>query len=131
MRPNVLIDLDGVLHKYSKGQLDGTIYDCVVPGAKEFIDSIKDRYRIVIWTARLSKDDNRIFPPNSKEEIIEFLNENEIYYDEINSDKLPAIAYIDDRAIEFKGNWEYVGKRIEEYSDDIKKQLNVKSWKEI
>lgn len=132
MRPNILIDLDGVLHKYSKGQFDGTIYDDVVPGAKEFIDSIKDEYRIVIWTARLSKDNRRLFPADVTEnDIRDFLCKNDIYFDEINSDKLTAIAYVDDRAVEFKGDWEYVRKRIEEYSNNIKEQLSIKSWKEI
>ena len=132
MRPNVLIDLDGVLHKYSKGQFDGTIYDSVVPGAREFIDSIKHRFRIVIWTARVSKDNDRLFPAIvTEEDVKNFLNENNIYFDEINSDKLTAIAYVDDRAVEFKGNWEYVRERIEEYSNHVKKQLNIKSWKEI
>ncbi len=38
MKKRAMIDLDGTIHKYSKGYADGTIYDDPFEGAKEVIN---------------------------------------------------------------------------------------------
>ena len=129
MKPRIMIDLDGVVHRYSKGFDDGTLYDDPMPGAKEFIDSMKDIYEIVIFTARVSTTKIRFAPASSIKYVEEWLNKHNIYFDLVTSDKLPAIAYIDDRAIEFKGDWNYVRERFEILNKEAKDEFDVNCWK--
>lgn len=128
MKPRILIDLDGVVHRYSKGFHDGTLYDDVMPGAREFIEELKDTYEIVIFTARISKEKERFAPRTGTKKVMEWLNKYDIYFDRITSDKLPAVAYIDDRAIEFKGDWNYVRERFKLLDQDAKEEFGVKCW---
>jgi len=51
----IAIDFDGVIHKYSKGWHDGTIYDEPMPGAFEAISKIMDdNYAVYILSTRNS-----------------------------------------------------------------------------
>ena len=108
-----MIDLDGTIHKYSKGFQDGEIYDEPFDGAKEVIEWLKDNgYEIVIFTTRASKE-NAIENNGSNEEQIKkvgvWLKNNGIYFDRITAEKLGADFYIDDKAITIKnGNWNAV-----------------------
>ncbi|MFW6310828.1 MAG: hypothetical protein ACOC1K_01185 [Nanoarchaeota archaeon] len=107
----IMIDFDGVIHSYHEGFKDGTIYGYVIDGAKEFIDELRKNHQIVIFTTRASKGNN----PNYKEAIKDigyWLNENDIYFDFITGDKLPAIIYIDDNAIRFENNWKEIKDKI-------------------
>ena len=93
----LMIDLDGTIHKYSKGFLDGSIYDDPVEGSKETLEYFKDNgFEIIIFTSRLSREGT-----NTEEDIIEWLEKWGIPYDSITADKLPAVAYIDDRNLRF------------------------------
>lgn len=129
MKPRIMIDMDGVIHKYRKGFHDGTLYDTVSAEGRKFINEMKDEYEIVIWTARISKEKERFAPRMKVSEVEKYLKDNDIYYDRITSDKLPAVAYIDDRAIEFKGDWDYVRERFKFLDQDAKEEFGVKCWK--
>ncbi len=96
----VMIDFDGVIHAYSKGWQDGSIYDKPIDGCKEALDNLKSLgYHICIFTARLIND-------SEAERYIEtWLHKYNIPFDEITSIKLPALLYIDDRGYRFSGNW--------------------------
>ena len=43
IKKRAMIDLDGTIHKYSKGYADGSIYDDPFEGAKEVIDFFKKK----------------------------------------------------------------------------------------
>ena len=129
MKPRIMIDLDGVVHRYSKGFYDGTLYDDPMNGAKEFIDGMKDIYEVVIFTARVSTTKDRFAPASSIKYVEEWLNKHNIYFDMVTSDKLPAIAYVDDRAIEFKGDWDYVRERFEILDKEGKDEFGIDCWK--
>jgi hypothetical protein len=104
---NILIDFDGPIHKYSKGFNDGTIYDVPTNGVKKAIDILSKYFRIVIFTARLSLEANNGDEEKtrqSKIDIEKYLKKHNIYYDDITCIKIPAVAYIDDMAIQFD-NW--------------------------
>ena len=112
-----MIDLDGTIHKYSKGFMDGTLYDPPFPGAKETIDWLKSQgYEIVIFTTRVSPEHCAVLGQDLDQqmnEITNWLNKYEIYYDKITADKIAADFYIDDRAIPIiNGNWNDVKKQI-------------------
>lgn len=132
MKPNVLIDFDGVIHKYSKGIYDCSLYDDPVEGAKEFIDSIKDKYRIVVFTARLCPVED-LHPNITIEDIAKWMNKYNIYYDEITYKKLPAVAYIDDMCIEFSPNlgWDYVKGNLAILDRIARRQIGINTWEEF
>lgn len=94
------IDFDGPIHRFSKGYEDGSIYDEAVEGVFDALMKLIDAgYTVVIHTAR-----------KPFESIQEWLKEKAADYPEIQNleitdEKVPAIAYIDDRAIRFT-NWQ-------------------------
>lgn len=94
-KKTIASDFDGVLHKYSMGWSDGTIYDVPVEGAREKIIMLLDAgFEVVVFTTRKDKKaigkwlEHWDFPPLP-----------------ITNEKIPALAYIDDRALRFT-NWE-------------------------
>ena len=44
MRKNIVFDFDGVIHKYSKGWQDGSIYDEPVEGIAKVINALHNKY---------------------------------------------------------------------------------------
>ena len=67
-----IFDLDGTLVKHNGYKIDG--YDTLLPGAKEYVDSIPGSDFILILTSRTDE---------YKDMTLEFLKQNEIRYDEI------------------------------------------------
>ena len=97
-KPSIAIDFDGVLHIDSH---DHSITNQVIEGAKESIDKLKDQFKIIIYSARIRPE----YDINKGiSDIEQFLNQADIYYDEISICKPVAQYYIDDRAIRFI-NW--------------------------
>lgn len=88
--PKVLVDFDGVIHQYSKGWQDGTIYDPPVPDAVHALAALEAHgYEVVIFSSRDS------------EQIRKWMIEQGLGAFRVTNVKEPAIAYIDDRAIRF------------------------------
>jgi len=113
----VMIDVDGTIHKYSKGFGDGSMYDDPFPGARKVIDFLrKEGYEIVIFTTRASAENAKEYGQDVNEQIenVEnWLSNNNIYYDRVTAEKLHADFYIDDKAIYIKnGDWLEVLKEI-------------------
>lgn len=93
-KPTVLVDFDGVIHKYRYGWFDGTAYDEPVDGAKETLQGLVDRgYEVVIFSTR------------DAEQIEQWLRTNRFPPYRVTNYKEPAVAIIDDRAIRFE-NWD-------------------------
>jgi len=122
-RPTIAIDFDGVIHKYSEGWKDGSIYDEPIEGALKAIKELMKDYSVFIFSTR------------SPWQIVRWLNSGEHYpycgamaYDTANGyearvipfwvkfwnkkdvlgvtrRKLPAMVYVDDRALKFEGDW--------------------------
>jgi|WetSurSiteA1Bulk_404760.scaffolds.fasta_scaffold00112_11 hypothetical protein len=124
-RKRVMIDLDGTIHKYSQGYLDGSLYDGPFEGAKKVIDYLRNiGYEIVIFTTRASEENAQEFNYNLDEELTkikDWLTKYNIYFDRITAEKLPADFYIDDKAINIpNGDWDtvlYVIKKRLEYKE--------------
>lgn len=96
-RRPIAIDFDGVLHLYSRGFHDGTIYDKPIPGARAALIRLRKKYWIYIFSARAHSQ-------REKDVIAKWLRKNKIPFDEVVNHKPVAFAYIDDRAIHFD-NW--------------------------
>lgn len=93
----ICIDFDGVIHRYGKGWGDGTAYDEPMEGALYAMKKLADQgYELVIFSTRPAA------------QIMEWLHkwwpEGNGEFPLVTNEKLPAIAYIDDRAIRFT-NW--------------------------
>jgi hydroxymethylpyrimidine pyrophosphatase-like HAD family hydrolase len=93
MSKRVCVDFDGVIHKYSKGYQDGSIYDEPMEGTKKALETLrKEGFEVIIFTTR------------TYEEIKDWLATHEIPYDQVTQTKIPALVYIDDRGLRFT-NW--------------------------
>lgn len=104
-RNRIMIDFDGVIHKYTEWN-NGTLNKEMIPGTKEAIDKLRHKYEIVIFTTRASATYKS--PEEMKALLTDmesWLKDRDIYYDRITSEKLGAIAYIDDRGVRFNGDW--------------------------
>lgn len=89
-KPKVLVDFDGVIHQYSKGWDDGSIYDPPISGAQEALIQIEaEGYEVVIFSTR------------DAEQIVPYLAEHGFKPYRVTNIKEPAICQIDDRAIHF------------------------------
>jgi hypothetical protein len=103
----IMIDFDRTIHKYSEGWKDGSIYDEPFDGVKEVIKILRENgYEIVIFTCRLSETANGKENVEKQKILIkDWLKKYEIEVDGMTAEKLPALAYIDDSALYFDGQW--------------------------
>lgn len=91
MKPRVCVDFDGVLNNYRYFDKDNLFKPR--PGAKEFLERLSQDYIVIIFTAR------------DTSKVKEWLDLYEFKYDKVTNVKEGAMAYIDDRAIHFDGNY--------------------------
>lgn len=103
----VAVDFDGVIHDYKLGWQDGSVYGEFVPGAVVALTWLMQHYAVFIHTTRKPRQAARWIEDHSGHGI-ECVTRvprkgfwNERGYLLVTNRKLPAIAYIDDRAIRF------------------------------
>lgn len=104
----IAVDFDGVIHAYTKGWHDGTIYDEPLPGAFEAIRVLMEHAAVVIHTTRDAQQVADWLFEHGEFNITweapgavtcEFWNDQTRLL--VTSRKLPAVAYLDDRAVRF------------------------------
>jgi hypothetical protein len=133
----VAVDFDGVLHAYSEGWRDGSIYDPPVPGSVEALTDLTRRVAVFVHTTRDPMNTaawlmhhfplafvveqqiepglvRRIgFGRDSNEQPVAMVlgeqPEPSVFWNDrehvlVTNRKLPAVAYVDDRAVKFF-NW--------------------------
>lgn len=104
MAPTIGIDLDGTIAQYD-GWRGHTSIGPLLPGAIEFLHELKRRgYQLVLFSARACDIEGR-------RAIAAYLIENKIMelFEGITHEKLYKFAaFVDDRAIAFKGNYDVV-----------------------
>lgn len=116
----VCIDLDGTISHYIEW-VDENTFGNIIPNADSALKKLKSRgYTIIIYTTRANK-----------QLVAEFLNKHNIPFDYINENpnqpknaiggKPLADIYLDDRGLQFNGNW----------NDTLEKILSFKTWEEI
>jgi len=113
---NIGIDFDGVMHLNSKGFYDGTIYDIPVPGTRDALKALSEKYNIIIYTCKAKPDRELVHGQTGTELVWRWLEEHNMaqYVSGVTSDKPRAVFYIDDKAIRFD-NWEKTFNEIGEY----------------
>ena len=99
------VDFDGVIHNYSEGWKDGTIYDRPIDGAKDTLEAlVANGYSITIFTTRLNDEVNEDVE-DQRTQMLAWFEENGfkkgVHYHKLTGKKPLAQHYIDDRGIQF------------------------------
>jgi len=113
----VMVDFDKTIYSYTSGWNDGLLYDDPFPEARDGIEWLRSRgFEIMIFTTRASPEmakENGNNVGDQIQNVENWLTNNDIYYDGITAEKLPADFYIDDKAVYIQdGNWIDVIKEI-------------------
>jgi len=89
-RKRVCVDLDGVIAQYD-GWKGKSHFGDVVPGVKDFLKRLQEKYEICVYTAR--QTDLHL--------VYNYLDRNDVPYDVVwdGRGKPQAVAYLDDRAV--------------------------------
>lgn len=105
----ICIDFDGVIHDYSKGYQGKDVFGDMVPGADTATSVLRDKgWIIIIYTTR---PDTKALRDWLKEKgvLFDYINENPSQpKDSVGGSKLIADIYLDDRAVRFNGEWDWV-----------------------
>ena len=110
-KPILCIDFDGVIHSYENGWQNGVIYGTVTPGFFEWAEEAAKLFKLVIYSSRSKTDEGVI-------EMGLWLHDQRAAWRkaggksgddpltfEYANEKPPAFLTIDDRAIQFRGDW--------------------------
>jgi hypothetical protein len=133
-KPIVCIDFDGVIHSYERGWEDGFIYGELVPGFLEWVEQAQPHFRLVIYSSRSGTPEGRsamikwlrekataagfghaFATYSAYEKPVVVLQRNKDAQPvslEFAAAKPPAFLTIDDRSIQFNGDW--IALRIDE-----------------
>ena len=123
MKKAICVDLDGTIIDYKQGWKSSSYFGEIVPGAKEALKDLKSKgWHIIIFTTR-----------GENEEVENFLKRNDLIFDYINENpdnpegtgkiKPYADIYIDDKAINFDGDWSKALSKIYSFSRWEEKDL--------
>lgn len=97
-KPLLCVDFDGVLHRYSQGYKDGSVYDIPTPGAQDFCTGALEVFDLVVYSARARTE-------SGVSEMRAWMQEHGFPHMPITCEKPPAFLTIDDRAVTFTGEW--------------------------
>jgi len=104
----IALDFDGVIHAYSRGWQDGSIYDEPLPGALDGIRTLQKYFAVYVHTSRDALEVCRWLeergvpstvdiPPDC---VYQFWESPKIVL--VTNRKLPAVLYVDDRGLRFQ-----------------------------
>lgn len=119
----VAIDFDGVIHKYSKGWQDGSIYDSAITGSIDFLEQLmRSDYPTFIFTTRTDKAGiaQWLFEQGFKTYPIDTVDSQIHFWSHkgrlgIANHKMAANIYIDDRAHKFEGTYEGMMDKVKDF----------------
>jgi len=110
-KPILCLDFDGVLHWYRNGWKGPSIIDDEpTPGSVEFVKNAQEYFKVVIYSSRSNQT-------NGIEAMKSWMEKHGFPEVTFATEKPKAFLTIDDRAIQFKGNW-----------FDPQDLLNFKPW---
>ena len=106
----IAVDFDHVVHRYSRGWADGTIYDEPVPGAFVALTGLMATHAVFIHTCRNERQVAQWLNAQGMPAITDAdAGRPEFWNDQtrllVANRKLPAVVYLDDRALRFV-NWD-------------------------
>lgn len=105
MKKTVCVDLDGTIAQYDGWKGLDHIGD-PLPGAKEFLERLGEKYSIMIYTTRCNEHFNVEAAHLLRGRVEAWLLKHGLRYDDIytGQGKPVAIAYVDDRSVMVKEN---------------------------
>ena len=111
-RPSACIDFDGVLAEYH-GWRGADYWGKPMPGVKLFLQRlVRANVSIIVYTTR-----------TDKKAITAWFKKYKLPRpDAITHVKIPATIYIDDRAIQFDGDWTTFAKKLQRFTVYWKEQ---------
>lgn len=104
VKKTILIDLDGVLNEYT-GDYDKDFIPKIKPGAKKFLQKLSREYTIKIFTTRNKLLTAKWLIKNKIDTLIE----------DIIDIKEPCWLYIDDRCLNFNGDFSSLYEKISDF----------------
>jgi hypothetical protein len=108
-RRTICLDFDGVLHSYKSGWCGAEIIpDPPIHGTREAVARLRKIYRVVVHSSRCHSAEGRAA-------VETWLKKHEIVVDEVCEHKPPALVYVDDRAIRFRGDWDNLHDEIRQF----------------
>jgi len=106
MKPTIALDFDGVIHLNQSFISSTIIIEEPVPGAASAIEQLSRQYKVVVFSCRANT-------PGGIEAIEDWLTVHGIEVDDVVDYKPHATVYIDDRAIQFSGDWQDTLEQVE------------------
>jgi len=105
----ICIDFDATINSYKSGWTsESDIPDSPIDGAQDAIARLRRNFRVVVFSTRARTVEG-------KNAVRSWLAKNGIEVDGITAIKIPAFAYVDDRAINFNGNWTEAMRAIQNF----------------
>lgn len=111
-KPTLCIDFDGVIHSYEKGWQNGVIYGHVLPGFWEWAEQAAKLFKLVIYSSRSKNEAGQLAMSTWLIEQRRRWREAGGMHEttdplslEFAHEKPAAWLTIDDRAIQFRGDW--------------------------
>lgn len=110
-KPIICLDFDGVIHSYERGWQGGEIYGTVVDGFFEWAWRAKGLFRLMVYSSRSKSPEGLAAMRDWLEEhLIEWSKSQKghnLYLSDFEwaAEKPPAFLTIDDRAVQFRGDW--------------------------
>ena len=106
---NIGVDFDGVIHKCSNGYYDGTIYDVPIDGSYEALEALSKKYTVIVHTCKARADRGLVNGKTGTQLVWEWLEKYNLsqFVSKVTAEKPRAIAYIDDKSINFQ-DWDQV-----------------------
>ena len=100
-KKDICVDFDEVLNTYTSWQGEENLFE-MKAGCAEFLDKLSKDYEITILTTR-------------RADLVEHWLEKydlQKYIKRVTNQKIPAVMYVDNRAVQFNGNYEEVYSEI-------------------
>jgi len=111
-KPTLCIDFDGVIHSYHLGWNDGTLYGTVLPGFFEWARRADQQFRLVIYSSRSSTIEGRLMMHqwlmSKYAEWLMAQGDRDLVMPlqvAFEHKKPAAFLTIDDRCVQFMGDW--------------------------
>jgi hypothetical protein len=103
-RPTIALDFDGVLRA---GQDDDGDDDGWIVGAHAALRRLAESYRVIVFSCRC-------LDPGGRQDIWLWLSERgaDKLVHEVTARKPDAVAYVDDKAVRFRGDWPEVERLV-------------------
>lgn len=135
-KQTIAFDFDGVIHKYSKGWQDGSIYDEPNLQVIEIMKKLlQDNYSVIIISTREPEQIKRWWDLNIQSPIAAIIPEYTKFWNSdkigITNKKLPAMCYIDDRALPFSPYYTNLYNQIVEFKTSEEELKNFKNINDL